>query len=663
MPTLLLSRKARTAALAAVFALGAFGVGLAPSADGDIFWHLAAGREMVATRAFIHENPFAVSGAGRPWIDVHWLFELAVYGVHSVVGLAGLVLAKCALIAGSALLLFELVRRRAGERALLPFAVTFLTALFFARHLLLLRPVIGTLAMLSVFVTVLELSRGAGRERWLLALPPLQIVWANLQGLSALGPALVLCYAAGAALAPFGRARAGLPLLGETDAAGGEARRARFLGATLLACGGAMLVTPYGLDAVALPFRLLARLTPGAENVFSTHVVENAPPLALDRKESGDFWHLRFYLAFALVAFAVRPRRLRLSQGLLVAVFTALAVLAARNVLLLYWVATPVLVENLMPKLRRLGQMLGPRRGLVLGRVAGAAALVGVLGFVGTAFAREASLDAPTPFRLPTRSAETLEKAPAGTIFSADHYGGYLIWKLHPEHRPYIDTRLILRTPEEFSEFLDVVDHPERFDAFERRHGFEYVLLPTAYPARYLGLVARLYASDRWRLLDTDGAEVLFARRRSNGEPSLDLGASVRTDAITADLDGRFASSPELLAAARTQLAALDMAVGELDQAERVLGGTTSPEADALLARCRLARGDYAAAAAIADRLLESTPDDVQTLNVSALAALARGEPRAAADALGRALRHDPFDPEARKILSQLEDPSHVETH
>jgi hypothetical protein len=528
---------------------------------------------------------------------------------------------------------------------------------------LLVRPVIGTLAMLAAFGTVLELSRRSRSERWLLVLPPLQIVWSNFQGLSALGPAVVLCYAAGSTLAAFGRARVGLRFRLEAESESGESRRARFLGVAMVACVAASFVTPFGLAAVELPFRLLARLSPEAQNVFSANVVENAPPLALGRAVSGEFWHLRLFLALALVAFAVRPRRLVLSHCLLVTVFGALAVMASRNVLLLYWVATPFVVENLMPKLRRL-TLAFPRRGAIFARGLGAAVLVGLLGLVGTAFAREPGLGATTPFRVPARSAEllahTTDDAP---VFAADHYGGYLIWKLHPRHRPYIDTRLILRTADEFSEFLAVVDHPPRFDAFEKRHGFGYVVLPTAYPERYLGLIAHLYASDRWRLVDTDGSEVLFARRRSNADPSIDLASPRRTDAILAELDARFSGSPELLASARLHLAALDMAVGELDQAERVLRGTTARETEALLARCRLARGDYAEASAIATRVLEREPDDVRALNVLALAALSRGDRQTAAPVLARALRAEPFDREARGILRQLEDHQHVDSH
>src|SRR5882724_3814473 len=84
---------------------GAAIVGVAPSTDGDIWWHLAAGREMVARRALLWTDPFSVGAAGRPWIDVHRLFQLAVYAVHQCAGLAGLVWVKCALLGLGAVLM------------------------------------------------------------------------------------------------------------------------------------------------------------------------------------------------------------------------------------------------------------------------------------------------------------------------------------------------------------------------------------------------------------------------------------------------------------------------------------------------------------------------------------------------------------------------------
>src|SRR6266498_1824752 len=99
--------------LAATLGIGAFGAALAPAADGDLYWHLAAGREIWRTHALLTTDPFSVSAAGRPWPDVHWLFQLALYAVHSLGGLGALVLVKCLLVAAGALVLQSAVERRA----------------------------------------------------------------------------------------------------------------------------------------------------------------------------------------------------------------------------------------------------------------------------------------------------------------------------------------------------------------------------------------------------------------------------------------------------------------------------------------------------------------------------------------------------------------------
>jgi hypothetical protein len=258
---------------------------------------------------------------------------------------------------------------------------------------------------------------------------------------------------------------------------------------------------------------------------------------------------------------------------------------------------------------------------------------------------------------MPSESARRLQSLPrAGEIFSADHQGGYLIWQLFPRFRPYIDTRLVLRSPGEFSEYLGLADHPARFDAFQARHRFGYVVLPTAYPDRYLGLIRHLYSSRDWKLLYTDGAEVLFARSDIQTTEAWDLGDTATTDRLLAAAERRFGHAPELLVAARLQLAMLDAAVGELEQAERALAGLALPEAQALRARCRLAAGDIAAAEGLTLGLLARDRDDVRSLSLMAQIAMRRGQPPLVARFLGHALRVDPFDAEANQLLVNLEE-------
>jgi hypothetical protein len=64
--------------------------------DTDIWWHLAAGRLMVEERRWLFTDPFAADTLGRPWVDVHWLFQVLVYLLHRWGGVVAWACAPCA---------------------------------------------------------------------------------------------------------------------------------------------------------------------------------------------------------------------------------------------------------------------------------------------------------------------------------------------------------------------------------------------------------------------------------------------------------------------------------------------------------------------------------------------------------------------------------------
>jgi len=657
-------RSARSRATAAALFTGAFVVGLAPPTDGDVWWHLAAGREILRTGSLLRVDPFSVSAGGRPWVDVHWLFQIAAYAVFWVGGVTALVLAKCLLVAAGALLLRKAVEREAGARAALWFATVFLAALFAARSLLLLRPVLVTLALLALFFVQLERFRREGRWSALLPLPLLQVAWANCQGLFALGPAFVGAYLLGSWAAARSDRRSPTASADRSPAQpplGVHRHRGRALAVTLALCIVACCATPYGLRSAWLPLELFGRLLPGHGNVYAANVVENAPPLA--HSMAAPVWHLKWFFAFLVVSFALAGRRVVLAHALLAAALVFLALLGNRNVLLLYWIATPIAVMNSWRGAQRLTALARRRRGARIvarwGPGAACAALLVLL--FGTAW-NEPALGRPAPFRAPTESARILRERPGtGTIFAADEYGGYLIWNLYPRYRPYMDTRLVLRTASEFAEYLDMADHPDRFDDFQRTHDFAYVILPVAYPDRYLGLIAHLYSSPRWKLVFTDGAETLFAKSDDTGLDGYDMGAPANTDRVLRALDRQFGDSARLRDAGRLGLATLDITLREFGEAERVLAPLASPEARALRARGRLAAGDLLGARGLGELALKEDQRDVRSLNLLALVSLRQGEPGSALTYLRRSLAADPFDVEAERILSSLEE--HADAH
>jgi len=613
-------------------ALGAFLIALGPISDGDIYWHLAAGREMAARHALLRADPFTLSAANRPWTDVHWLFQLCAWAGYRLVGLRGLTVGKALLVATTAVILVGAAERMGGSTARSLGAASLLATLYLARHLLPLRPVIVTALCLALFLWVLECARaGATRRLWLL--PGLQVLWVNSQGLAPLGLAMLAAYVVEAAL----ERRPG------SSFSGGQPRLPLGpLGVALLACALASFITPFGLRAVALPAQLLMRIAPGQQNVFSNAIAENIPPFVLERTAPAQIGHFKWVLVALAAALALFRPRLGVARGLLLALFSTLALMANRNVLLLYLLA-PALVAGSIG-----ASPLAARTGRWLTR-ASAPALGVVLGLAVLTLAREPAFGAPTPFHFPTESARRLSGA-TGAVFAPDHAGGFLTFQA-PGLRPYIDTRLVLHTAEEYAAFLAVLDDPARFDALDAVERFRYVVLTTSYPDRYLGLAGHLAADPGWRLLYTDGAELLFSREGAG----LNLGDRGTVDAVVADLEARFPPSSELGRAARSNLARLLAAAGQPTEALHVLAALDGRSAAALRARAYFVAGEDGSAEALARVALTTDATDRDSLTLLAEIALAHGQRADARAWLQRALAADPYDPEARAALARLE--------
>ncbi|MBW2734759.1 MAG: hypothetical protein JRH20_20420, partial [Deltaproteobacteria bacterium] len=181
-------------------------MGLFPLVNTDIWWHLASGRWMVHNVQIPRCDPFSWGTTKTLWTDVHWLYQLASFGLWQLGGALALVLAKVfTLFAASALLLLaawqpgdaavaEPTPAEAtppeGERPHTPTALSawrwsgagaLVVSMAAAQCLLLARPVIISLLLVALFLLLLERYFLDGRLRWLLLLLPLQTLWANVQ--------------------------------------------------------------------------------------------------------------------------------------------------------------------------------------------------------------------------------------------------------------------------------------------------------------------------------------------------------------------------------------------------------------------------------------------------------------------------------------------------
>jgi tetratricopeptide (TPR) repeat protein len=231
--------------------LGAF-----PLKDTDIYWHLRTGDLIRQTGLVPHTDFFTFTGEGRPWIDLHWLFQIAVSWIHRHGGIIQLNLAKCAI---TLLAMVFLLTSRRREWPMWVMVLAWLPALLVLGGRMYVRPETLTLLYLSIFLAVI--SRWTRFPRLALLLPLVQVAWVNSHGLFVLGPIVL----------GFGLLDAAL----RREIPPPESRRWwRTILLASLATGAACLISPYGLTGALYPFELARTMS---NPIFRQHIAELTP--------------------------------------------------------------------------------------------------------------------------------------------------------------------------------------------------------------------------------------------------------------------------------------------------------------------------------------------------------------------------------------------------
>lgn len=359
--------------------------------DGDTWWHLSAGDWILAHRAVPHVDPFSYTFAGQPWVAHEWLSEVLVSLGFAAAGWPGVMLLTAAAFG----LATWLLAREAGRSLSgLPLALTLLAGLaLFAPHLL-ARPHILVLPVMVVwFAGLLAARRAHRRPAW--GLLAAMVLWANMHGSFLAGIAVIAPFALEAVL---------------------EDRRA--LGGWLLfaaASVAAALCTPFGLDGLLQPIRLLA--------MHNVQGIGEWSPLRFDAVQP---LHV-VVLAFAVFWLLRRPR-LGWIRWLLLLGLLALSIRTERHEMPLGLLGILLLAEPIAAALGRTGRMPAGGTAWVLLPVALLAALRLLLPIAAPVTGRDpAAAIAAVPPALRTQH-----------VLNAYEFGGYLI---RAGIAPYIDSR------------------------------------------------------------------------------------------------------------------------------------------------------------------------------------------------------------------------------
>lgn len=506
-----LERRVVPALVVGVVLVWGSAVGFEKIRNYDYWWHLATGQHIVETGSVPRTDPFTYTVEGARWIDLHWLFQLGLQSVHALAGHEGVRLAK-GLLVWVVMAAAAWAAWRRERAAVLGLGLVGLAVLGSTRFLA--RPDLPSFALLSVVMGLLFRHESRGGW-WVLAVVPIQVLWANLHGLFAVGLAVIAMALWAEALRP-GLVR------------GVAWRRDRLvpLAVVLALSAAGALLNPNGFAGATFPLVQLGMIgTWDDRGLFGQAINELRPTLELGAGVLAPFFAMATLVG---VGFVANRRRLEALDVLLFVAFLYLALTARRNLALFAVVAVPLLVRNLGAVWE--GRVAPGRRArlttawLVLLCVSGAAFAASQLRWAWHDEGMTSS--ALMPARYPERAVDWIERErPPGPIYHRMPDGGYLIARLFPAYRAMVDGRLEVFGPTRFAALE--TGGRAGFDLLDARYGFGTVLLHHAFFARE-DLLAALWQRPEWQLVQLDESAAVFVRHGEESArrwPVLDPGA------------------------------------------------------------------------------------------------------------------------------------------
>ena len=146
--------------------------------DGDVSWHIATGQWILSHGALPHTDPFSFTWAGKPWVPIEWLAEVAMAAAYRIAGYSGI----AALVTAALMALHALVFFNAARFARPWVAVGIVTAMDVVLiPMMLARPHLLAWPLIAWWTWLMLRARERDRAPPLAA-ALLMVIWANLHG-------------------------------------------------------------------------------------------------------------------------------------------------------------------------------------------------------------------------------------------------------------------------------------------------------------------------------------------------------------------------------------------------------------------------------------------------------------------------------------------------
>jgi len=452
--------------------------------DSDLPRHLRMGQFIVETRSIPQTEMFSYALEGRPYVAHEWLAGVIYYFSYTILGLKGVVFLTATLISGAFFILYSALSKEHEERLLTGFFILWGAANTSLHWIA--RPYLFTMLFLAAWLILIDaIARGKKTHFWL---PPmLMALWGNIHAEFVAGFLVLIAYMAGWCWDFL------------FDRKNTNPRIIYNLARISVLSFIASLLNPFGLRTWTTILSYL-----GNDYLMST-INETKPP---------DFTNPLFFIEFSLIitsilVFALKKGDLQSGRAFLFAGFTALAMTSGRNIHLFGVVAPFVLAGPAVTALdstiqRKITSIIAKIEGRLKGFVWPVIIMITfwlalILGKIGDRYFID-------PILFPVEAVDWLEINPqSGRMFNNFNWGGYIVWRLWPEQKDFIDSQSDL-TGEVSRLYLNAQKLTPGWEQVFVQYNIEWVIMPVG------SILSQELAESGWKTIYQDTTAIILRK-------------------------------------------------------------------------------------------------------------------------------------------------------
>jgi len=471
--------------------------------DLDLGFHLNAGRWIMENMSFPGKDTFTFTANQNDYVDLHWLFQVTIYLLYSVVSYKGLSIFVALL---SMVLLFLLVRRNYLLNVPLYFSCILLFVGFIIMEpRIVLRPEMFTFIFITLILFVLD-NYYHRKIKQLFLLPILMIFWCNMHSLFILGFALSVAYF----ISIYFR----------------DKKFDKYFFTWMIFSFAVCLINPYFIKGFTFPLELFTRFD--SNNIYNQHIKEFKSFIQLDHFAAKDFLFIIFSIATILFTLITIKKR-KLHEIILLVIFLYLALIGIRNIPLFIIIALPIFGSSLKEIIDSLKKKKNYKKFHWIKPLTFYLLIIIPLAFVFRLFTNSYYYSNESYYKTgigidayqqpDNASTFILKNNLKGKILNSIGFGGWLEWRTHQP--VFIDGRLEVMKEGLYNEVVESWNNG--LPGIIEKYKPDLIIYNYF---KYYPWINQIVELPEWKLIYLDGVSVVFARKNiSSNIPEADLSA------------------------------------------------------------------------------------------------------------------------------------------